>query len=67
MNAARVPLEDVEEALQRPPGIDELKWLPRTCVLGDGNGRGKWQPVEYFADSLPGAVNYNNSVTVIRY
>ena len=35
-------------------------------IHGDGNGRGKWQPVEFFADSLPGAANYGNSVTVIR-
>jgi hypothetical protein len=36
-------------------------------IHGDGTGsaKGKWQVVEFFADSLP-ATNYGNSVTVIR-
>lgn len=33
-------------------------------IHGDGNGRGRWQPVEFFADSLPVA-GYGNSVTVM--
>lgn len=36
-------------------------------IHGDGNGKGRWQPVEFFADSLPAAPpNYGNSVTVIE-
>ena len=36
-------------------------------IHGDGNGNGRWQPVEFFADSLPAAPpNYGNSVTVIE-
>jgi hypothetical protein len=34
-------------------------------IHGDGNGRGRWQPVEFFADSLPVA-GYGNSVTVLE-
>jgi hypothetical protein len=34
-------------------------------INGDGNGRGRWQPVEFFADSLPVA-GYGNSVTVLE-
>lgn len=34
-------------------------------IHGDGNGNGKWQPVEFFANSLPGPPDYGNSVTVI--
>jgi hypothetical protein len=34
-------------------------------IHGDGNGKGKWQPVEFFADSLPVA-GYGNSVTVLE-
>jgi hypothetical protein len=34
-------------------------------IHGDGNGRGRWQPVEFFADSLPVA-GYGNSVTVMN-
>lgn len=35
-------------------------------IHGDGNGNGRWQPVEFFADSLPGPPYYGNSVTVIK-
>jgi hypothetical protein len=35
-------------------------------INGDGNGNGRWQPVELFADSLPGPPDYGNSVTVIE-
>ena len=35
-------------------------------IYGDGNGNGRWQPVEQFADSLPGPPDYGNSVTVIE-
>lgn len=36
-------------------------------IHGDGNGNGRWQPVEFFADSLPAAPpDYGNSVTVIE-
>lgn len=34
-------------------------------IHGDGNGHGRWQPVEFFADSLPAGPDYGNSVTVI--
>jgi hypothetical protein len=34
-------------------------------IHGDGNGKGRWQPVEFFANSLPGTPDYGNSVTVI--
>ena len=34
-------------------------------IHGDGNGNGKWQPVEFFANSLPSPPDYGNSVTVI--
>lgn len=34
-------------------------------IHGDGNGKGRWQPVEFFADSLPDTPDYGNSVTVI--
>jgi hypothetical protein len=34
-------------------------------IHGDGNGNGRWQPVEFFANSLPGTPDYGNSVTVI--
>ncbi|RSL18859.1 hypothetical protein EDE15_4464 [Edaphobacter aggregans] len=34
-------------------------------IKGAGNGNGRWQPVEQFADSLPGPPDYGNSVTVI--
>ncbi len=36
-------------------------------IRGDASGHGRWQPVEYFADSLPANQSYGNSVTVIRY
>jgi hypothetical protein len=35
-------------------------------IHGDGNGNGKWQPVQFFAEQLPADPNYGNSVTVIR-
>lgn len=35
-------------------------------IRGNGSGNGKWQPVEYFVDSLPPGPSYGNSVTVIR-
>ena len=31
-----------------------------------GEGRGRWQPVEFFADSIPNDPSLNNTVTVIR-
>ena len=34
-------------------------------IHGDGNGSGRWQPVQFFADSLPTA-GYGNSVTVVQ-
>lgn len=34
-------------------------------IHGDGTGNGKWQPVEFYADSLPGSPEEANSVTVI--
>ena len=50
------------------PGIDpSLSQNNRVTVEinGDGNGKGKWQPVEFFADSLPAPPEYGNSVTLI--
>jgi hypothetical protein len=35
-------------------------------INGAGNGNGRWQPLEQFADSLPGPPDYGNSVTVIE-
>ena len=35
-------------------------------IHGAGNGNGKWQPVEFFADSLPAVPSNGNSVIVIR-
>ena len=35
-------------------------------IHGDGNGNGKWQPVEFFADVVPSGPTYGNSVTVIQ-
>jgi hypothetical protein len=35
-------------------------------IHGDGNGKGRWQPVEFFANSLPEVPDYGNSVTVIE-
>jgi hypothetical protein len=35
-------------------------------INGAGNGNGRWQPVEQFADSLPGPPDYGNSITVIK-
>lgn len=35
-------------------------------IQGDGNGMGRWQPVEFFANSVPGPPDYGNSVTVIN-
>ena len=39
-------------------------------INGDGNGHGRWQPVEVFANTLvggvPGSPDYGNSVTVIN-
>ena len=32
----------------------------------NGEGRGRWEPVEFFADSIPHDPSLNNSVTVIR-
>ncbi len=34
-------------------------------IHGDGKGNGRWRPVEFFADSLPAAPAYGNSVMVI--
>jgi hypothetical protein len=34
-------------------------------IHGDGNGKGKWQPVELFADAVPAEPTYGNSVVVI--
>lgn len=36
-------------------------------IHGDASSRGKWQPVEYFVDSLPIGPDYGNSITVLRY
>ena len=33
---------------------------------GNAQGRGRWQPVEFFADSIPVDSSLNNTVTVIR-
>jgi hypothetical protein len=35
-------------------------------IHGEGNGRGRWQPVEFFADTVPSDPATTNSVTVIR-
>ena len=35
-------------------------------IHGEGDGRGRWQPNEFFADSLPNDPGTTNSVTVIR-
>jgi hypothetical protein len=35
-------------------------------IHGAGQGKGHWQPVEFFAHSLPAVPNVGNSVTVIR-
>jgi hypothetical protein len=35
-------------------------------IHGDGNGNGRWQPVEFYADSLPSSPDEGNSVTVIQ-
>jgi len=35
-------------------------------INGAPNGSGRWQPVEQFANSLPGPPDYGNSVTVIE-
>jgi hypothetical protein len=34
-------------------------------IHGDGNGNGRWQPVEFVTDSLPALPDEGNSVTVI--
>lgn len=35
-------------------------------INGNGQDRGRWQPTEFFADSIPNDPSQNNSVTVIR-
>lgn len=35
-------------------------------MKGDGNGNGKWQPVQSFIDSIPSVPDYDNSVTIIQ-
>lgn len=35
-------------------------------IHGEGSGRGRWQPFEFFADAIPYNPAENNSVTVIR-
>jgi hypothetical protein len=35
-------------------------------IHGESNGNGKWQPVEFFADSIPADPSYGNWVNVIR-
>lgn len=35
-------------------------------IHGDGQDRGRWNPVEFFADSIPADPSLNNSVAVIR-
>jgi hypothetical protein len=36
-------------------------------IHGDGNDNGRWQPVEFIADTVPDGPNYGNAVAVIRY
>jgi hypothetical protein len=36
-------------------------------IRGDGDANGKWQPVEFFADTVPSGPSYGNAVAVIRY
>jgi len=45
------------------PGVNNHVTI---TINGAGKGRGKWQPVESFADAIPFIAANNNSVTVIR-
>jgi len=36
-------------------------------IHGDGDDNGRWQPVEFVADTVPDGPNYGNAVVVIRY
>lgn len=35
-------------------------------IHGDGNDKGRWQPVEFVADTVPDGPNYGSAVVVIR-
>lgn len=35
-------------------------------INGEGGNKGRWQPVEFFTDTIPSAASGTNSVTVIR-
>jgi hypothetical protein len=36
-------------------------------IRGDGDASGKWQPVEFTADTVPAGPSYGNTASVIRY
>ena len=45
------------------PGVNNQVTI---TINGEGKGTGRWQPIEFFADSLPFDADTTNSVTVIR-
>ena len=45
------------------PGVNDRVTIE---IHGEGSGKGRWQQVEFFANSLPTDPNTTNSVTVIR-
>ena len=45
------------------PGVNNHVTI---TIHGAGKGSGRWQPVEFFADSLPFDADTTNSVTVVR-
>jgi hypothetical protein len=45
------------------PGVNNHVTI---TINGAGKAAGRWQPIEFFADSLPFDANTTNSVTVIR-
>lgn len=45
------------------PGINNRVSI---TIKGEGNGKGKWQPVEFFTETIPIALPGTNSVTVNR-
>lgn len=46
-----------------PPGVNNHVTIE---IHGEGSTKGRWRPVEFFADSLPPDPNATNTVTIIR-
>jgi hypothetical protein len=54
---------NVGAAIALSPGVNNHFTIE---IHGEGKDNGRWQPVEFFTDSIPADPNTTNSVTVPR-